>query len=66
MKNTIEVSREDNIQKIDASNKFIMPGIIDAHCHITFDEPTSNDELFFIEDRLYQLSLQAIMQRRFY
>ena len=24
-----------------------MPGIIDAHCHITFDEPTSNDELFF-------------------
>ena len=46
-KNTIEVSQEDNIRKIDASNKFIMPGIIDAHCHITFDEPTSNDELFF-------------------
>ena len=46
-KNAIEVSQEDNIQKIDASNKFIMPGIIDAHCHITFDEPTSNDELFF-------------------
>jgi imidazolonepropionase-like amidohydrolase len=24
-----------------------MPGLIDAHCHITFDEPRSNDELFF-------------------
>ena len=24
-----------------------MPGLIDAHCHITFDEPNSNDELFF-------------------
>ena len=46
-KNTIEFSGEDSIQKIDASEKFIMPGIIDAHCHITFDEPTSNDELFF-------------------
>ena len=24
-----------------------MPGLIDAHCHITFGEPASNDELFF-------------------
>ncbi|NJN50715.1 MAG: amidohydrolase family protein [Gammaproteobacteria bacterium] len=24
-----------------------MPGLIEAHCHITFDEPSSNDELFF-------------------
>ena len=23
------------------------PGLIDAHCHISFDEPRSNDELFF-------------------
>ena len=39
---------EDNqIKKIDASGKTVMPGLIDAHCHITFDEPTSNDELFF-------------------
>ena len=40
-------SKEEGIQKIDAFGKFVMPGIIDAHCHITFDEPTSNDELFF-------------------
>ena len=25
----------------------VMPGLIDAHCHITFGEPASNDELFF-------------------
>ena len=28
-----------------------MPGLIDAHCHITFGEPASNDELFFHRDQ---------------
>ena len=42
-----DFSEEKDIKKIDASEKFVMPGIIDAHCHISFDEPTSNDELFF-------------------
>lgn len=32
---------------IDASNHTVMPGLVDAHCHISFDQPTSNDELFF-------------------
>ena len=32
---------------IDASGLTVMPGLIDAHCHITFDEPSSNDELFY-------------------
>jgi imidazolonepropionase-like amidohydrolase len=35
------------VQRIDARGKTIMPGLIDAHCHVTFDEPRSNDELFF-------------------
>jgi imidazolonepropionase-like amidohydrolase len=34
-------------QKIDLEGKTLMPGLIDAHCHISFDEPRSNDELFF-------------------
>lgn len=34
-------------QRIDASGMTIMPGLIDSHCHISFDEPSSNDELFF-------------------
>jgi imidazolonepropionase-like amidohydrolase len=32
---------------IDVSRCTVMPGLIDAHCHITFGEPSSNDELFF-------------------
>jgi imidazolonepropionase-like amidohydrolase len=33
--------------QIDASGLTVMPGLIDAHCHVTFDEVASNDELFF-------------------
>ena len=33
--------------RIDASGMTLMPGLIDSHCHISFDEPSSNDELFF-------------------
>ena len=36
-----------NMRRIDAAGATLMPGLIDAHCHITFDEPSSNDELFF-------------------
>ena len=36
-----------DIERIDASGQTVMPGMIDAHCHISFDEPSSNDELFF-------------------
>jgi imidazolonepropionase-like amidohydrolase len=32
---------------IDATGGSIMPGLIDAHCHMTFDDVQSNDELFF-------------------
>lgn len=31
----------------DVAGLTVMPGLIDAHCHITFGEPASNDELFF-------------------
>ena len=34
-------------ERIDATGMTVMPGLIDAHCHISFDEPSSNDELFF-------------------
>lgn len=36
-----------DVERIDASGLTVMPGLIDAHCHISFDEPSSNDELFF-------------------
>ena len=37
----------NDVTKLDATGKTIMPGLIDAHIHVTFDEPSSNDELFF-------------------
>ena len=37
----------DGAERIDATGMTVMPGLIDAHCHISFDEPSSNDELFF-------------------
>ncbi|MCE2532241.1 MAG: hypothetical protein J4F44_07250, partial [Acidimicrobiia bacterium] len=32
-------------ERIDASGRTVMPGLIDAHCHATFDDVQSNDEL---------------------
>lgn len=35
---------------IDATGRTVLPGLIDAHCHSTFDDVQSNDELFFHRD----------------
>jgi len=35
------------VQELDATGCRVMPGMIDSHCHISFDQPNSNDELFF-------------------
>ena len=37
-------------ERIDATAMTVMPGLIDAHCHATFDDVQSNDELFFHRD----------------
>ncbi len=36
-----------DLRRLDARGCTVMPGLIDGHCHISFDEPSSNDELFF-------------------
>jgi len=36
-----------SVHCVDVDGMTIMPGLIDSHCHISFDEPSSNDELFF-------------------
>ena len=36
------------IEELDATGCRVMPGMIDSHCHISFDQPNSNDELFSI------------------
>ena len=41
------VEHAEDLTVLDVSDLTIMPNLIDAHCHITFGEPASNDELFF-------------------
>lgn len=43
----IDESVPDGATVVDAGGATIMPGLIDAHCHITFDDVQSNDELFY-------------------
>jgi imidazolonepropionase-like amidohydrolase len=44
---TAATTAEPDATTIDVAGATVMPGLIDAHCHITFGEPASNDELFF-------------------
>ena len=36
-----------DLASVNLKGDLLMPGVIDSHCHISFDEPTANDELFF-------------------
>ncbi|MFM7095136.1 MAG: amidohydrolase family protein, partial [Actinomycetota bacterium] len=36
----------ENVKVIDATGLTVMPGLLDAHVHVTLGEPASNDELF--------------------
>jgi imidazolonepropionase-like amidohydrolase len=45
--------------RIDATGKTVMPGLIDAHTHLSFGEPTGNDELFFHRTQAYSSMLSA-------
>ncbi len=33
-------------RRIDAAGQTVMPGLIDAHCHLAFDDAASNNEIF--------------------
>lgn len=49
----------DDVIRIDARGKTVMPGLIDAHTHLSFGEPTGNDELFFHRTEAYSSILSA-------
>ena len=42
-----DLSAPQDAEHIEANGWTLIPGLVDAHCHISFDEPKSNDELFF-------------------
>lgn len=48
-----------DVERIDVTGKTVMPGLIDAHTHLTFGEPTGNDELFFHRTEAYSSMLSA-------
>ena len=47
---TAASAADSNATRIDAAGRTVMPGLIDAHVHCTFDDVSSNDELFFHRD----------------
>ena len=36
-----------DVTRIDATGMTVMPGLIDTHCHLSFDDAQSNAEIFF-------------------
>jgi imidazolonepropionase-like amidohydrolase len=53
------LERDGALERVDVAGQVVMPGLIDAHCHITFGEPSSNDELFFHRREGYSALLAA-------
>lgn len=50
--------------RIDAAGLTVMPGLIDAHTHLSFGEPTGNDELFFHRTEGYSSMLSVYNARK--
>jgi len=40
-------SQQRGLRKLDAKGLTVMPGLIDTHCHLAFDDAGSNSEIFF-------------------
>ncbi|UCE32029.1 MAG: amidohydrolase family protein [Burkholderiales bacterium] len=40
------VPAAEPLERIDANGLTVMPGLVDAHCHLTFDDAGSNPEIF--------------------
>ena len=40
-----DVPRGESLREVDATGKTVMPGLIDAHCHMTYGESQSEEEI---------------------
>ena len=60
----IDAADSANAETIDASGLTVMPGLIDAHVHVTLGEPRTNDELFMHRDAATSAMLAAFNVRK--
>ena len=42
-----QAAAKPDLKRIDATGQTVMPGLIDTHCHLSFDDAGSNSEIFF-------------------
>ena len=42
------VGHLQHARRLDLTGKTVMPGLIDAHCHLSFDDAASNPEIFYL------------------
>ncbi|MEY2774936.1 MAG: hypothetical protein RL218_161 [Actinomycetota bacterium] len=61
---TLDPSERTTAAVVDASGLTVMPGLIDAHVHVTFGEPRTNDELFMHRDPATSAILAAYNARK--
>jgi imidazolonepropionase-like amidohydrolase len=54
----------DDVERLDVTGRTVMPGLIDAHTHLSFGEPTGNDELFHHRTEAYSSMLSAYNARK--
>ncbi|GLZ51614.1 amidohydrolase family protein [Actinomycetospora sp. NBRC 106378] len=57
-------STDPDTEIVEAAGRTVMPGLIDAHTHLTFGEPTGNDELFNHRTEAYSSMLSAYNARK--
>ena len=50
-KNDLNSTLPEEVELINGKDKYLLPGLIDGHCHSSFDEVSSNDELFYHRNR---------------
>ena len=60
----VEKFNGSEVRRIDATGLTVMPGLIDAHTHITLGEPRTNDELFLHRDPATAAILAAYNVRK--
>jgi imidazolonepropionase-like amidohydrolase len=60
----IDAADSADAETIDASGLTVMPGLIDAHVHVTLGEPRTNDELFMHRDAATSAMLAAFNVRK--